>query len=281
MAVLERINGLRRLVSGPNLRAGQRRAVVIAVAAQKGGVGKTTTAVHLASGLARFHGRRVLLIEGHCATSLRADEGGHDAAEGSLGEVLLQKRRDVLEIARPTSQEGLFVVPSDRELNTTESLMSARIGKELLLRQSLSYARTHYDVIVVDCPPNLGSLTVNALVAADQVLVPCDLSLLSLDGVEALIDTLDTVQETLNPSLSILGLLRTRVDRRNQKVNGAIEATLSDHFGSLVLETDIGISTAITKAQLAGQPVFVHDGRSRAAKSYKSLCAEVIARISA
>ncbi len=277
MNVAHAFHGFRRLVSSPAIDAGRHSATVIAVAAQKGGVGKTTTAVHLAAGLALEHGRKTLLIDldaqGHVAMSLRdlATWQPHD----TLSDVLLQKRRDIQEIIAPTRINGLFLVSSDRSLADTEQLMAARIGKELLLKQALQVARTHFDVIVLDCPPNQGSLTVNGLVAADHVLVPFDLSLLSLDGVEAMLETMATVQETLNPDLGLLGLLRTRVDRRNQTVNNAIEETLRERYGDWVMSSAIGVSTDIAKAQLAGQTVYGFQPKSRASVAYRSLCAEV------
>jgi len=281
MNVVTAINDFRRMVSGPKVDAGHRRATVIAVAAQKGGVGKTTSAVHLAAGLAQFHGLKTLLIDmdaqGHVGMSTRAINRG--ATGETLSEVLLQKKRDLQEVVRPTRIDGLWGIESDRDLNTTEQLMAARIGKELLLKNALKLARTHFDVIVIDCPPNTGSLTVNALVAADRVMIPCDLSLLSLDGVTGMLETVETVQETLNPQLQLLGLLRTRVDRRNQTVNAAIEKTLEERYGAALLRSDIGIATDITKAQLAGVSVFEHAPRSRAAASYESLCLEVHERL--
>ncbi len=279
MAVLNALSDLRRLVSGPNVKAGSRRAKIVAVCAQKGGVGKTTTAVHVAAGLAKFHGLRTLIIDmdaqGHVGTSL-----GHAAAEGeSLSDVLLQKRRDIFEVVSPTEWDGLSVVPSDGELNQTEAIMAGRIGKETLLRTALRVAKTHFDVIVVDCPPNVGSLTVNALVAADYALVPCDLSLLSLDGVNGVVDAVLSVQETLNPTLDLLGLVRTRVDRRNTTVNTKIEALLSEKYGAFLLDTVVGVSTDITKAQLHGRPVFEHSPKSRGAGDYKALVAELVPKL--
>lgn len=275
------LSDLRRLVTGTGLEPGSRQARVIAVTARKGGVGKTTTTVNLGAGLALFHRRKVLLIDmdaqGHVEMSLRAETRGR--APDSLSHVLLSKRRDVQEIVQPTSVDGLWFVASDPELNRTEGEMASRIGKELLLRHAIKVARTHFDVILVDCPPNLGSLTVNALVAADQVLVPCDLSTLSLDGVGALIETLDTVQETLNPSIGLLGLLRTRVDRRNQTMNAAIEETLRGRYGTWLLDTEIGVSTALQKSQHAGRPVFLDEEESRGAQGYRALAAEIDRRI--
>ena len=283
MAMFEALHDIRRFVTGKpggSPQNGHRRAEVIAISAQKGGVGKTTTAVHLAAGLARFQHKRVLLIDmdaqGHVDTSILHHIDG-DASE-SLGAILLGKRRDVHEIAVPTQLDGLWRVPSDRDLNTVEAQMASRIGRELILKRAMRVARTHFDVIIIDCPPNLGSLTVNALVAADSVLIPCDLSLLSLDGVQNIYETIETIRDTLNPDLRLLGLLRTRVDRRNQKVNGAIENTLTEAYGPWVLETDIGVCTAIAKAQLSGQTVFSYDPRCRAAENYQALSAEVTRR---
>jgi len=282
MAVKGAFRGLRRLIKGSGIPEGDKKAVVIAIAAQKGGVGKTTTAVHIAAGLAMFHASKVLLIDmdaqGHVGMSL-SNELQSEPPKESFGSLLLQKKRDVQEIVQSTSIENLYVVPSDRFLNETEAQMSSRIGKELILKHALRIARTHYDVIIIDCPPNLGTLTVNALVAADKVLVPCDMSVLSLDGVEALLDALDTVQEGLNPDLRLFGLIRTRVDGRNTTMNRAIEEELLKRYKTFLLETPVGVSTAITKAQLAGKPIFYYDKRNRAAKNYKSLAAEIHSKL--
>jgi len=282
MVLMETLSNLRRMITGSEMALGERQARVIAVAAQKGGVGKTTTAVHLAAGLALFHQRRVLLIDmdaqGHIGLSL-AQELTEAVSDDRLGDLLLQKKRDVFELATPTRIHGLSVVPSDRELNETESLMSARIGKEMLLKQALQIARTHFDVILIDCPPNVGNLTVNALVAADQVLIPCDMSNLSLDGVAAIIETMATVQEMLNPSLSLLGLIRTRVDGRNLTMNRAIEDSLSQHYDSSLLGSTINVSTAIARAQLAGRTIFDFDPKNRGAHSYRALAQEIETRL--
>jgi len=278
MALREAFGSLRRILTGPEMAMGQKAAQVIAVTAQKGGVGKTTSAVHGAAGLALFPARRVLLVDmdaqGHVGMSL-TKEISKDDSDLRLGELLLQKKRDVYELVRPTSIQGLSMVPSDRLLNETEALMASKIGKEMLLRQAIKVARSHFDVIVIDCPPNQGNLTINALVASDQVLIPCDMSILSLDGVTAILETIETVQEMLNPSLWLLGLLRTRVDRRNQTMNRTIEQNLRELYGGYLFEATIGISTAIAKAQLAGQTVFHFDPKGRGARAYKALAAEI------
>ena len=281
MSVMSTLTDIKRMVRGPSVEKGTRQATVIAVTARKGGVGKTTTTVNLGAALALYHGQKVLLIDmdaqGHVEMSLSQETRGR--APDVMSNVLLTRRRDVYEIVQPTSIDGLWLVASDNGLNETESLMSTKIGKELLLRQALKFARTHFDVILIDCPPNLGTLTVNALVAADRVLVPCDLSTLSLDGVDALIETLETIADTLNPSVQLLGLVRTRVDRRNKTMNKAIEQTLRGRYGPYLLDAEIGASTAISKAQHEGQPVFLYDAKSRGAEGYKDLAAELAARL--
>ncbi len=275
--------GIRKFMgTEPELGPGPLEAKVVAVTTSKGGVGKTTTAVHLATGLAMYHGYRVLLIDldpqGHVARSLSGVMEGD--GPGSLTDLLLEgKRRQVMTLASSTRIPGLEVVSGDPRLAEAESLLSTRIGKEFLLRGALKITRTHYHAIVIDCPPNLGNLTLNALLAADGVVVPLDLSMLSLQGVQDLMDTIETVAERLGHELEIFGILRTRVDRRNVKVNRTINQALEQAFGPLVLESTIGVSTGLVKAQMAGRPVMDMSPGDRAAQDYRALVDELVRRM--
>lgn len=275
-AAAQRVPVARTLVaeSGAN-------GVVIAVAAQKGGVGKTTTSVHLAAALAARHGRRVLLLDldsqGHVASSLRAHMRG--AAEATLSDVLLGRDGDVCRAAVATDIPGLDVSAADRGLGQTETALAGRMGRELLLRRALPRARRKYDVIVLDCPPNLGLLTLNALSAADQVLVPCDLSILSLEGVDALSDTLHGIEATFGRAPSVLGLLHTRVDKRNSRQNATIRAAVAERYAGWTLPVEIATNTALSAAQLDGLTVFTSDPEARASIDYAALADEVARRL--
>ena len=273
---------LRRLVrSEPSLGLGTRQAQVIAVCASKGGVGKTTTSVNLAAGLAMRHGQKVLLVDfdaqGHCSLALRQELRG--VCYDSVTDVLLGKRRDMHEIAIATRVPGLWLTPADKDLTTTEGVMSGRIGKEFLLRRCLKTARSHYDTIIIDCPPNVGTLTVNALVAADWCLVPCDMSVLALEGVDDIFGTLETISDNLGRDIGVLGVLRTRYDARNQKVNEAVQEALESRYPAQLLGTTIPINTRLAQAQLEGKPIFSYDAACRGAAAYGDLMTELAPRM--
>ncbi|MDP6943439.1 MAG: ParA family protein [Myxococcota bacterium] len=275
-------SSIRRLVGGgPRGHQGDRQAQVVTVCARKGGVGKTTTAVSLAAGAALYHDAKVLLIDmdgqGHCASSLHGRLRG--VAVDSLSGVLLGKRRDVQEIALSTDIPGLWITPSDKSLGAAESQMAGRIGKEFLLRSALRRARSSYDLIVIDCPPNLGSLTVNALMAADWCLIPCNMSVLALEGVDDIFEALDTLDDTMGHEVSVLGILRTRVDARNTKVNDAVVGSLRSRYGRALLATQIPINTKLTQAQLEGEPIYTYDEACSGSRAYRELLDEVGSRL--
>lgn len=279
--------GMRGLLSGITRRkeagiraTGRRSAHVLAVAAQKGGVGKTTTSVSLACALAEA-GHKILLMDidpqGHVGSSLR------DAvrpARVSLSDVLLSTTpRDLMEAVVDSDIERLWMTPADKMLNETDALLASRVGREYILQASMANARSHFDLIVIDCPPNLGNLTLNALVAADSVLIPCDMSILAFEGVADLLSTAETVNARLRHPLEVLGIVRTRVDRRTRTMNDVIGQALETNYGELVLDTEIPINSALAKAQAAGLSVFQFQPRAKGAQAYRALADEVLIRL--
>lgn len=259
----------------------QGRGRVIAVAAQKGGVGKTTTAVQLAVALTQNHGLRVLLCDldnqGHVASSLRSHL--RVSATQTVSSVLQAQDPDLLHAVLPTTVDGLSITGADKQLGAAEAHLAARIGREMLLMRALRNARSQFDAIVLDCPPNLGLLTLNALLAADHVLVPCDLSVLSLEGVDDLMNTLAQLELTFGRTPHLLGLLHTRVDRRNQKQNATIRRAVAERYAGLPLSSEIAVNTALSGAQLAGQSIFHASPESTGARDYAALAAEVYGRV--
>jgi len=274
--------GIKRIVGVADARPrGRLRGKVVAVASLKGGVGKTTTSVNLASALARFHDKRVLLVDldpqGHVGTSLedQIERGG-----GKLSEILTaeQPGAQVMDVVTSTKVPGLFVTPSDAGLADAENLLSTKIGKEFILRDALEVTRTYYDVVLVDCPPNLGNLTANALVACDWLVVPCDLSPLALKGVDSLVGQCQHIATRLNPKLDMLGVVITRFDGRTASINEAVLEQLAEQYGDLLFETRVGINTSLAKAQHAGKEIFEFAPSSRGAAHYRELADAVVAR---
>ena len=275
----ERLRGtLRQLVQSDHPR-GNKSAQVVAIASSKGGVGKTTTAVNLATALARL-GNRVLLIDldpqAHVAQAIGLTL---DVQKPPLSHVLLGHHNEVLSACHPTGEPGLQLAGSDKSLAETEMVLSAKIGKELILSDALRVTRSHYDAILIDCPPHLGTLTLNALCAADQLLIPSDMSRLALEGVSDILGAVDTVNHRLGRNLEVLGVLATRYDRRatrsNQEVTGSFESLLGD----ALFKTRIPQNSAVNQAHMAGQSVLDFRPSAPGAMAYRALADEVAARL--
>ncbi|MCB1215275.1 MAG: ParA family protein [Deltaproteobacteria bacterium] len=262
--------------------SGNKEAIVISICSQKGGVGKTTSTVNLGASLAAFFDKKTLLIDldpqGHVHKSLGALIP-NGVEYRPLSSLLLKKRSDLLDGVLPTEEKNLFITPGDKELIEAEGLLSNKIGKELILRDTLKAARRHFDFILIDCPPNLGNLTLNALAACDYCLLPSEMSVLAFEGVHDLVETLDTVQERINPELQLLGVFFTRVDGRNIKMNEIIESQMKQFFTGKVLKNRIPINTDLNKSQLEGRPVFHNYPRSTGSQNYQALAQEVLSKL--
>ena len=250
-------------------------ARIIAIANQKGGVGKTTTAVNLSAALARTP-RRVLLVDldpqGNATMGSGVDKR---TLQASLTEVLLDEVPVREAIIR--SGDGYDLLPGNIDLTAAEIRLMDAEGREHKLKQALATVREGYDFILIDCPPALSLLTLNALNAADSVLVPMQCEYYALEGLSALLDTIDALKDRLNPDLEIEGVLRTMFDVRNNLAN-AVSAELVEHFGDKVFRTIVPRNVRLAEAPSHGQSIIGYDKSSRGGVAYLALAGELLRR---
>jgi chromosome partitioning protein len=260
----------------PRAVAVARRARILALANQKGGVGKTTTAINLATALAAT-GRRVLVIDldpqGNASTGLGIERQVRAVSSYEL--ILGEAELDQAVVA--TAIPGLSVVPASQDLAGAEFELAARERREFLLSRATRSRVRDYHEVLIDCPPSLNLLTINALVAADAVMVPLQCEFYALEGLTQLIRTIERVQRALNPRLELQGVVLTMYDQRNNLCD-QVAADVRNHLGAKVFDTIIPRNVRIAEAPSHGKPVLIYDHGCAGSQAYIRLAAEVLQR---
>lgn len=249
---------------------------IITIANQKGGVGKTTTCVNLAASLAATQ-RNVLLIDmdpqGNATMGSGVDKHSltHTVCDVLLGDAgIEQAMMRQLEV-------GYDILPANSDLTAAEVQLMNKIGRERQLTLALEQVKQDYDYVLIDCPPSLNMLTVNALVASDGVVIPMQCEYYALEGLSALLDTIEQIRISVNPQIRIEGLLRTMYDPRNNLAND-VSSELVEHFGDRVYRTVIPRNIRLAEAPSFGQPILQYDKNSRGSMAYIALAGEVLRR---
>ena len=249
-------------------------AEIIAIANQKGGVGKTTTAINLSAGIA-YYGKSVLLVDldpqGNATTGLGVDKRSLDI---SSYDVVINEEDPVNAII-PTVQENLFLIPSSISLAGSEIELVSLMSRESRLKMALDSLKESYDYIFIDCPPALGLLTLNALTAADTVLVPIQCEFYALEGLSQLLDTVKTVQKLLNKKLTVEGVVMTMFDVRTN-LSAEVVDEVRKYFGDKVYHTVIPRNIRLGEAPSYGLPIIQYDFKSKGSEAYLDLAKEVI-----
>lgn len=248
-------------------------AKVIAITNQKGGVGKTTTTINLAASLSSLD-KRVLLIDMDPQGNASGGSGV-DVAEldTTIYQVLLETA--TINDARITVESGFDVLPANADLSGAQVELLNEIGRELRLKKALAKVKDDYDYILIDCPPALNVLTINAMVAATSVIIPMQCEYFALEGLTALVGTIRKIRESLNSKLNIQGLLRTMFDGRNS-LAGEVSKQLEKHFGDKVYKTVIPRNIRLAEAPSYGLPALAYDEKSKGAQAYLSVAKEML-----
>lgn len=252
-------------------------ARVIAMCNQKGGVGKTTTTINLAAALAEY-GRRVLIVDfdpqGAASVGLGVNALDLDMTVYS---VLMNPKLDAHDAVVSTDVDGLDIIPANIDLSAAEVQLVNEVGRESALQRVLRQVSDEYDVVIIDCQPSLGLLTVNALSAAHGVMVPVEAEFFALRGVALLVETIETVRDRINPRLKIDGIVATMVDTRTLHAREVLER-LDEAFGDLVYRTQIRRTVKFPDASVATEPITTYAPNHAGAEAYRRLAREVVAR---
>ena len=254
---------------------------VIAIINQKGGVGKTKTTVNLSVGLARY-GKKVLIIDADPQASLTVSLGisnpdAHDITIASVMQEIIEEGTVSPDFGIIHNKEGVDLLPSNIELSGMETGLVNVMSREFILKEYIRQIGDRYDYILIDCMPSLGMLTVNALVAADSVIIPCQPNYLSTKGISLLLKSITKVRRTINPALKIDGILLTMVDNRTKNAK-EISSSLRETVGQniRVFETEIPRSVRVAESSISGQSILAYDKGGKAAQAYEALTKEVM-----
>ena len=254
---------------------------VLSVSNQKGGVGKTTTAINLGTALAAV-GERVLILDldpqGNASTGLGVPRGQRKVTSYDV----LVNESPLVEAAAPTAITGLYIVPSDPDLSGVELELASASRRSFRLRDALKALREdagpeRFTYVLIDCPPSLNVLTVNAMAAADAVLVPLQCEFFALEGLSQLVRTVDLVRSSLNPNLEIQGVVLTMYDKRN-RLSEQVEQDVRAHFGDKVYETVIPRNVRVSEAPSFGKPALIYDLKCAGSQAYLKLARELVGR---